>query len=51
MKLTKHFAEVKTTRKERRILCGGTKAHKRALRRFNRARRRAGKAICKGAWG
>ena len=45
--MSKHLSELKIARVERRHLCGGSKAHKRALRSFNRARRRAGKALCR----
>jgi len=37
-------SEAAVTKYERRYLCGGSKAHQRAVRDFNRARRRGEKA-------
>ena len=38
--------EVKNTRTERRYVCGGSAAHKNAVREFNRAQRQHGKTLC-----
>ena len=43
MKNTKKLSEVKITRRERRVVGGGSKAHKDAVKSFHRATRRAAK--------
>ena len=39
-------SEVKNTRTARRYVCGGSAAHKDAVRGFNRAQRQHGKTLC-----
>jgi hypothetical protein len=48
-KLAAKVTELKYAKADRRILCGGSKAHKEALREYNRAARRAAKAACREA--